>query len=69
MEFRRQLVEAYREANLNDRARQFDAILLLLQALHSLTRFKGQPLYYILNESRGIALALYHKEKPESQKK
>jgi len=68
MEFRRQLVEAYREANPNDRARQFDAILLLLQALHSLTRFKGQPLYYILNESRGIALALYHKEKPESQK-
>ena len=42
--------------------------LLLLQALHALTRFKGQSLFNILNESKGIALALYHKEKPEPQK-
>ena len=54
--------------HLMSKTQRSNPYVLLLQALHALTRFKGQSLFNILNESKGIALALYHKEEPNPQK-
>lgn len=61
-----------RNMNINEKAQHLmsktprpNPYVQLLQRLHALVRYKGQALYQILNESYGIGLALYYKEKPE----
>ena len=64
----RNMTLSQKAQHLMSKTQRSNPYVLLLQALHSLTRFKGQALFNILNESKGIALALYHKEKPDPQK-
>ena len=64
-----------REMDINEKA-QFlmsktprpNPYVQLMKQLQSLVRLSGTSLYQILNESHGIALALFHKEKPDQKK-
>ena len=63
-----------REMTLDEKARFLmsktprpNPYVQLMKQLQSLVRLSGTSLYQILNESHGIALALFHKEKQEQK--
>ena len=53
---------------LMSKTRRSNPYVQLLQTLHDIVRYKGQPLYNVLNECLGVAQALYVKEKAEVKK-